>query len=580
MTLSSASPSHLMTSAHGALPPATPVNAKHLIALCALCLAMLLPFLAKPVHNDDPVFIWPARQITRHPLDFYGGLINWEWREQPMSEVLQNPPLFSYDLAGMSAIVGWSEIALHAAALPFGLLTVVGTYLLATQFTRRPALAALLLLCCPAFLVSATTLMCDVPLLCFWVWSVLFWVWGTRRSAMWLPLAGLSTAAAGLTKYPGINLLPLLIAGAALWPANRRTRLIQIASLLIPIAAWAGYEWFTRIHYGYGLLLGAASHVKLTQSGITIAPSLRILDSLAFIGGGVFAVAVLAVLLAPPRLRGFALPPLVILLGVMASRCVAPPPAWSGAQPIGPAWVFFLQYGLLAAAGVAIFCLCGSFMSQRLRRTGWRDDVFLLLWIGGVAVFAAFLNWAINARTILPLVPAACILGARAVDHFGAPSARWLAIALAPAAALAICVAVADYRMASICRDVVDRLLSVPAVAEAYSQGRLWFAGHSGFQYYMDRRGVRAVDAEHPQFKPGDLVIFPLNSYGATPGGQGFHFVGLYQDPTERWLATMHAPMGGGFYTSFGQALPFVFGPVPPESYSILQVTPGTRLYH
>jgi 4-amino-4-deoxy-L-arabinose transferase-like glycosyltransferase len=581
MSLFSASRSDPSSVSEAELTPVAPTNWKELAGLCALCLVVLLPFIAKPVHNDDPVFLWAAKQIARHPLDFYGVRVNWEWREQPMSEFFQSPPLLAYYLAGMTKLVGWSEVGLHAALLPFSLLTVAGTYLLASRFCRRPALAVLLMLGCPAFLVSATTLMCDVPLLCFWVWSVLLWLWGSQRSWALLPLAGLSAAAAGLTKYPGINLLPLLIAAGALWPASRRTRLIQALSLLIPVAAWAAYEWFTRVQYGTGLLLGAASHVKVTQNDIQIPPTLRLLDTLAFIGGGAFAVALVALLITPARMRWICLP-LAGLLGFAASRCVAAPPAWIGISSIGPAWVFFLQYGLLAAAGVVIVMLCVILAARCVRRIDWRDDVFLILWIGGVAVFCAFFNWAINARTILPLVPAACILATRAFERFALPpqSPRRLSMALASAGALAVAVAVADFRLAAICRDAADQLLAVPIVAEARSQRRLWFAGHSGFQYYMEARGVRAVDAEAPQFKPGDLVIFPLNNYGATPGGHGFRFTGAYRDPSQRWLTTMQSQMGGAFYTSFGQGLPFVFGPVPAESFSVLQVTPDTRLYH
>ena len=66
----------------------------------------------------------------------------------------------------------------------------------------------------PVFLVSATTVMCDVWLLALWVWSVDCWLRGLEeRHSYWLLLlASLLVAAAALTKYFGVSLVPLLAA--------------------------------------------------------------------------------------------------------------------------------------------------------------------------------------------------------------------------------------------------------------------------------------------------------------------------------------------------------------------------------
>ena len=53
--------------------------------------------------------------------------------------------------------------------------------------------------------------MCDVLMLAFWVWAVVFWVEGMERDDFWrLPAAGLLIALAALTKYFGACLIPLL----------------------------------------------------------------------------------------------------------------------------------------------------------------------------------------------------------------------------------------------------------------------------------------------------------------------------------------------------------------------------------
>ena len=45
------------------------------------------------------------------------------------------------------------------------------------------------------------------------------------------------------------------------------------------------------------------------------------------------------------------------------------------------------------------------------------ESLLLALWVLGTFVFAAFLNWTINARSVLPLIPASGILIARRLDE-------------------------------------------------------------------------------------------------------------------------------------------------------------------
>jgi len=83
-------------------------------ALLALITATTLaPFVNKAFYVDDPLFIWMAQQIARHPLDPYGFHLNWSSFTQPMSAIMQNPPLCSYYIAAIGSIFGWSETLLR-----------------------------------------------------------------------------------------------------------------------------------------------------------------------------------------------------------------------------------------------------------------------------------------------------------------------------------------------------------------------------------------------------------------------------------------------------------------------------------
>src|SRR5215472_18765897 len=183
-------------------------GAKELACLSLLTVALLLPFLGKPLHVDDPMYVWTAKHIVEHPVDFYGLSVNWRGTMDSMAVVNKNPPGVSYWLALVGALFGWSEPALHAGMLVPAVLAVVGVWLLARSLGAPPALASLSLLAMPGFLVSRTTLMADVLATALWTWAVLAWVRGLQEERTgWLAAGALLAGLCFLTKYLGLALI-------------------------------------------------------------------------------------------------------------------------------------------------------------------------------------------------------------------------------------------------------------------------------------------------------------------------------------------------------------------------------------
>jgi len=151
------------------------------LLLAGITLLCLLPFSSRAFHVDDPLFVWSGQQIAKHPLNPYGFQVVWDNFSEPMSEVTKNPPLTCYYIAAIGSIAGWSERALHLGFLLPALALVLGTYRLSMRFTRSPLIASAAAALTPGVLVSATSVMCDVMMLAFWVWAaVLGWkVWTT-----------------------------------------------------------------------------------------------------------------------------------------------------------------------------------------------------------------------------------------------------------------------------------------------------------------------------------------------------------------------------------------------------------------
>src|SRR3989304_1029717 len=269
----------------------TTINYKHLAIGPAAAVLPLLPFLDKAFHIDDPLFLWTAKQILAEPHDFLGFSGNWfDYRSQA-SVFITNPPGASYYLALIALFTGFSERALHFAFLLPAALSSIGTYVLASRFTKKPLGAALAVAAMPAFLVSSTTLMCDVMMLAFWVWAMAFWTGGVdgNRPA-YLAIGALLMAAAALTKYFGGSLVLLLGAYSLL---NGKGGLKTLPYLLIPVAVLTGYHFYTEYMYGKSHLLGTTSFAVKMESREEAGFFMKAFVGWVFTGGALISAFLL-----------------------------------------------------------------------------------------------------------------------------------------------------------------------------------------------------------------------------------------------------------------------------------------------
>ena len=132
-------------------------------------------------------------------------------------------------------------------------------------------LAALATLFTPVFLVSSLTVMCDVILLAFWVWAVVFWVEGTEQKNLWkLFVAGLADRSGGNHQILWRVSDPLRAAHSLI---NRR-RVGQWAQcLLIPLAVLCAYQYLTQAAYGGSLLYRAMDYAAFPRCFLPFSKS-------------------------------------------------------------------------------------------------------------------------------------------------------------------------------------------------------------------------------------------------------------------------------------------------------------------
>jgi hypothetical protein len=537
--------------------------------ICALAPVLCLaPFITRAFHIDDPLFLWTAQHIHRNPLDFYGFDVNWDGFIKTMAHENKNPPLTSYHIALIAAVAGWSETALHVGFLVPAALLGLGTYFLARRLCQHPVTATLVFVFTPALLVSGSSVMADVPMLTLFVWSIVLWLRGIdREDRRWLFVAGLLIAAAALTKYFGLALVPLLGIYSGL---RLRKAAWWIAALLIPIAILTVYEVGMWLHYGTGGLFNAAGYAGASQ---TLDKRLiATLTGLTFTGACIASVVFFL-----PLLRIRYLSVLLAIVSVATLSGLAWLPAGrSLLSTVEPQlfWPIAIQVALFATAGIVVPAL--AICDVWKRRDS--ESTLLALWIAGTFLFAAYFNWSVTGRTILPMAPAAGILVARRLDTLRAEGVRfprwqWYA-PFVPSLLLALAVAWADARLANSAREMAERY----GRETIHYPHNVFFQGHWGFQYYMEAQGAEPVAYGQTDFRRGDAIICPLNNTSVWPVDESLvasRFSGAIEGPYG--LTTMSRPMGAGFYTDLWGPLPYVFGPVPGERYVTL-VLNGTGM--
>ena len=539
--------------------------------LSAAALASLVPFSGKAFNVDDTLFIYVARQITQHPLDPFGFKVNWFIDAVPMAYETKNPPLASYYLAAAASLVGWPERALHLAFLLPALAAVLGTYSLAQRFTNSPLLAAAATLLAPAFLVSASSVMCDTMMLALWIWAIIFWIEGFEpQKPVYLLVSVLLITLCTLTKYYGAALILLL-------PAYSFARQRRLGSwawyLLLPILLLTGYQHWTKAVYGLRMITSAAHFSTGMRQGRNASVLAKALIDLSFVGG----CALPALTFAPAlwiRKKILA----VCVVSAVAGFLISTGRIGLG-ESLGPR--DFSRHSVAVGIQLTLFIAAGFSVMALAAADAWKrrdaDALLLALWVFGTFIFTGFVNWTINARSVLPLIPAVGILLARGVDALPVNAMRWraamLAMALAASGAVSLWLTWGDAELANSARTAATLIQQ----KTRNQSGTVWFMGHWGFQYYMESYGARPVVIEDPPRQPGDYVVEVRNNLRLLEMRPQFVASrDVIQIPVNLGITTIQSELGAGFYSSDSGPLPFAIGAVPPERYDLLRLGPGT----
>lgn len=535
------------------------------IPVTLIPIGCVLPFLTKAYHIDDPPYLWIAQHIVHHPFDFYGFSINWYGYETPVYEINQNPPLVPYFLALSGYLWGWHEIPIHLSMMGITVALVIGIYQLATLMCKSPLPATLISIFTPVFLVSSTTVMCDMMMVMGYVWAVYCWIRGVKKKQpLFTLLSAIFICISIFSKYFGISLIPLLLVYTFIGKYEKKYLLF----LFIPLIALGVYQWITYRLYGYFLVSNAAKyaidHSLAGQSNAGLSKLVvKAITGLNFVGGcGLSVIFFFPLIWKKQSWIGVSVIGLLSLGIITYGDFFAP--LFQRNQDIQ--WGLYAQFFIYFFLGIIIIFLA------LLDGLTYRDDLSILLgmWIIGTIVFSTFINWTTNARSLLPLAPLLGILIVRRIHQlYPDMCIRKFLFPLFLSWAISLCVAYADNSLANAQKDAVYMI----DTKWIRNSSTVWFQGHWGFQYYMQQAGAKPVDYHYPKIQNGHMLVIPLNNCNILlPETNDFQLVDRFQISIFPWLATMDPKLGAGFYGAFEDIpFPFVFGPKPPEEYLVFR---------
>lgn len=462
------------------------------LVVWAIHLAILLP---KPIHIDDLPYLEGAEQVLRHPLHPNCNQFNWIETSRITYRDNLNPPGWNYVEAAWIAIFGRSVPALRFLASFVVLAATFASFVVANRFTRHPFLATALFILSPTLLPSVNNMM-DLPATALGLAAIAAFLRGVDRSSMRAALiGGLLAAAAVMTKYNMIVLVPLLAFYAVL--AGRR-RFAWFAALPVGVLAlWAVHNYFFFENHEIHLLL-TSGYKPFQKSWLQHFFSLGTVYGSSFLFLGVAFLPGISkrglLRAAPAALLGLAW-----IFGPALFM-----PNW--ASPENHTRIEYLVFATNSAL-LLIFSLARFRIEPVDTTPEARSEIFLWSWFLAVVGFQFCFAFHNSPRYHFLAFPPLAMLLVRGLERaspqwsFPARVVGWGSIAAQ--LILGIALARADLAHAAANRDYPTY------VAENYggSGARIFHFGHWGLQYYCGKLGIPCFDTKNWDIRPGDLFI-------------------------------------------------------------------------
>lgn len=509
------------------------------------------PFLNKAYHIDDTLFLRVADQIRQSPTQPFDFEYNWYNSPTPMWEATLNPPLQGYFLALIRQLGGTSEIVAHSAHLLLNIGSSLFMFGIARRFCSSPMLALFLSLIAPGYLISLTNVMAENILVFFWLAAIYLTINAAdncRPARLWL--AGLAATAAVMAKYFGIALIPLLFVYAIFrhkdFTASGKSKLFHFTGLLLPLVALGLWCWHSYVQTGKFHPLEAASFSNDLRFNTYMGNIIRTSNALIYFSGMLlWAIWLIPAAWLLPMWQKLFLVAVTVLAVLFQQFPVGPVDT-----SIYSSYEFAFYIVLLDSALIVVLMGLNGACQRRDSAT-----LLLVLWAGGTLFFAAYFNWTVNARVVLPALFPTILLVIRWMETVPntARWKRWLAIGSVPTLAVSMLLATVDYQYANASRRFVDQ--HVRPLADRGET--IHISGHWGFQYYLEELGATPINESQIELQAGDIVVAAENNPHLPRIDFEVEAVARLSVTNPYRIHVMSEPSHAGFYANSWGGLPF-----------------------
>ena len=551
------------------------------VTLFLFATLLTLPFISKPFHIDDPDYLRIASQIRLHPLDPYGFELTRGGRWFPVGQAHPSPPFFCYLLAGVTAFAGESESVLHLFMALLMATGICGIARLAEQMSV-PVWPAVILIMASPMLLPGLNVMLDVPMLIFLLCGVQqqWMIVNTNRGGSPIRnlISGLLIAAAILTKYPALVVVPAMM--IYWWRSLGKIPFLWFIGVAFPTVFWL---LFCTIMYHPTEALNRAvmlpSWFQLADNGVSILVIL----------GGTCTASLLAVRL-PSYEKQYGIRLTGTLLGALI--CVVYL-ARNDHMGMDTGFTVHMLRGLFGAAGglliTCVFIHCLSY--ARSLKTGFSDSKtahqteFLILWCVSGLVFHLLVRHT-TVRHSLPVLCPLVFLMLRELRN--TPGDQWkIRIACAISMAISFGLAHADTQSAHAVKESMKQL------AHRFREyDTIYVAGDWEMSYYAEQEGLLPVhnridyplDAARGRFRQEAILAIPQYTYQIPTGNLRPYVHSLEAQITMRGnniLARINPfrtiSRGVNYYDVGIRNLPWSLAFTPWESLNVYRLTVQER---
>ena len=528
--------------------------------IVALQLALVLPFIAQPLHIDDGIYLDIGRNFLKMPWQAHDFPYIFEGRAVPDMASHSHPPFVGYWIGILLWAFGegpYLEIKLHAGFLIFPLLFAAGMYRLARRFTDLPALASVLAITSPVAIVMSHSLMADYPSLAFTTLGLALYIDGVdqhRKLVTWA--GGLSLALAAFCSYPAVVTAGL--AGLYGWMKRWPSRAALWSPLIAPawMAVWVTY---CSLYFGRFVLSATVRHVVQTGGLDVTGLTHKLLAFPIFLGATfVLPLPLIRVTLLWRRAT-------VAVLWVLVSAGLV--------QSAAASYALRDRILLIAFLALGGWIIVGILLRSQSPAGSRQDAVFLVVWtlLMGFTVILTYTSGM--ARYLLAILPPVVLLAFLKSAEGNLSALRRSALfGVTIGLSIGIVLSVADFQMARIHKTIALNLQKIFSGREQ----QVRFGGEWGFRHYMLEEGFRQYLSTGDDFAGGQFLVLPQQAVPYTVP-QDVESI-LVPVQRESWqspipIRLMNRQAHAGFYSSAWGLLPFSVSRTPVEDVAIYQVS-------